>query len=483
MGASRSVWEEVECQHRHINVRRVSDPTRAFRPALGLTGITDDWYRSSMGVTVISSGIRPSAREIFECTWKRPWTKAGITSTLWEMTGFWWIFIQRTAHVIWESPEVHEQSISLNAEYDAWIIVHYHFWIILAIIFFNIVFFVSLHWGTKEKGEWFNRKCRYTKLITQPTRQMIAIKHGVNVIHCISNLVRAYESRNTQFIISPKKLEALGVFADYLYLACGRNWYPILFDSICDIYPRCNEMLASCEFKWAFERQWSFGWKRGVTTWKRGGPDGECCVEKRSTQKVLEECRQKKSAKSRLRSADRDWGAPIQAEERQQGGGCGKQCGVQYRSDNPDRSALVGNEELSSLVVERGMEGIKCLMRQKSINQVWGAPTEIEESQSWVRSDYPSGLAPHGGIQQPTDVGLMSAVPSVVKRITGDGQNVPRYSSWQNISLAFSPLGYPESAQWIAAAASAKADGVGGWKCWDVVGWHPKPLEVKKNWW
>jgi len=39
---------------------------------------------------------------------------------------------------------------------------------------------------------------------------------------------------------------------------------------------------------------------------KRGGPDGECCVEKRSTQKVVKECRMKKSDKSRLRSADTD---------------------------------------------------------------------------------------------------------------------------------------------------------------------------------
>jgi len=34
-----------------------------------------------------------------------------------------------------------------------------------------------------------------------------------------------------------------------------------------------------------------------------------------------------------------------------------------------------------------------------------------------------------GGIRRPTDVGLLSAVASGVKFITGDGQNVPRYSS------------------------------------------------------
>jgi len=39
---------------------------------------------------------------------------------------------------------------------------------------------------------------------------------------------------------------------------------------------------------------------------KREGPDGECCVKMRCTQKVLKECRMKKSAKSRLISTNRD---------------------------------------------------------------------------------------------------------------------------------------------------------------------------------
>jgi hypothetical protein len=38
----------------------------------------------------------------------------------------------------------------------------------------------------------------------------------------------------------------------------------------------------------------------------RGGPDGECCVEKRSIQKVLKERRMKNNAKYRLRSTSRD---------------------------------------------------------------------------------------------------------------------------------------------------------------------------------
>jgi len=54
-------------------------------------------------------------------------------------------FIERIADVIWDSPDVPQQSISLNSKYDVWIIFHYHFWIILAIIFFNIVLFGLLH--------------------------------------------------------------------------------------------------------------------------------------------------------------------------------------------------------------------------------------------------------------------------------------------------------------------------------------------------
>jgi len=56
------------------------------------------------------------------------------------------------------------------------------------------------------------------------------------------------------------------------------------------------------------------------TTRKRGAPEGECCVEKRRIQKVLEECGMKiKSAKSWLRSAVGDGGAPIVAAEHQNG--------------------------------------------------------------------------------------------------------------------------------------------------------------------
>ena len=42
LGTARSVWEEAECKVRRVNCKRESDPTRAFRPALWETWITDD---------------------------------------------------------------------------------------------------------------------------------------------------------------------------------------------------------------------------------------------------------------------------------------------------------------------------------------------------------------------------------------------------------------------------------------------------------
>ena len=41
-----------------VNFRRVSDPGMAVQPAFRVTVISDDWYRSTMGVIVI--GLRTS---------------------------------------------------------------------------------------------------------------------------------------------------------------------------------------------------------------------------------------------------------------------------------------------------------------------------------------------------------------------------------------------------------------------------------------
>jgi len=58
----------VECKRRCINFRRVSDPRRAFWLAFRVTGISDDWCGSIMGVIVMSLGTPRSAGENFECT-------------------------------------------------------------------------------------------------------------------------------------------------------------------------------------------------------------------------------------------------------------------------------------------------------------------------------------------------------------------------------------------------------------------------------
>jgi len=66
----------VECKLRCVNFRRVSDSRRAFLPAFRVTEISDDWYRSTMGVIVIGLGMPQSAGENFECNgdhWRQTW--------------------------------------------------------------------------------------------------------------------------------------------------------------------------------------------------------------------------------------------------------------------------------------------------------------------------------------------------------------------------------------------------------------------------
>jgi methylaspartate ammonia-lyase len=70
----------------------------------------------------------------------------------------------------------------------------------------------------KVKGERLKYKCWYIDTITQLSGQKLSIKHGVDVIHSISDLFRANESRNTQFINCAQKLKALLVFADDSFL-------------------------------------------------------------------------------------------------------------------------------------------------------------------------------------------------------------------------------------------------------------------------
>jgi len=60
----------VECKHRCVNVSSVLDPGIAYWPAFGVTEISEDWYRSTMRVIVISLGTPWSAEASFGCTWE-----------------------------------------------------------------------------------------------------------------------------------------------------------------------------------------------------------------------------------------------------------------------------------------------------------------------------------------------------------------------------------------------------------------------------
>jgi len=72
----------VEFKLGNINFRRVSDLGRALQPAFGVTGISDDWDKSSMGEIVISLGTHWSTGENFGCTWECWQNNAGITNKL-----------------------------------------------------------------------------------------------------------------------------------------------------------------------------------------------------------------------------------------------------------------------------------------------------------------------------------------------------------------------------------------------------------------
>jgi len=78
----------------------VSNPIRAFQPAFGVTEISDDWYRSTMGVVVISLGIPRSTRENFGCTREHlgvPATGLGAPQLTVEQSGMNTIFFANGA--------------------------------------------------------------------------------------------------------------------------------------------------------------------------------------------------------------------------------------------------------------------------------------------------------------------------------------------------------------------------------------------------
>jgi len=204
---------------------------------------------------------------------------------------------------------------------------------------------------TQRKRGVISHKHRYSKTITRLSNWMITAKHAVKVIQYFSHLIRANETWNTQFINNANPLEALHVFPDDSYLMSGWNWIQMLFASICDIYQRWNEMLARCESRWEYERQYDiYWWKKEPTTRGTGVPNLGWGAPTGS-----EECpKYWWSAKMGVWSVDinieltiqtkvHQWEfGSCQAEEMQNGD---IECGMKYRSANPDRGAPLGTEE------------------------------------------------------------------------------------------------------------------------------------------
>ena len=68
----------MECKLRSVNFRRELDSRRAFWPALRVTGMSDDWNRSTMGVFMIGLGIPGIAWECRQQAWEYPGTAVTI---------------------------------------------------------------------------------------------------------------------------------------------------------------------------------------------------------------------------------------------------------------------------------------------------------------------------------------------------------------------------------------------------------------------
>jgi len=189
--------------------------------------------------------------------------------------------------------------------------------------------------------------------------------------------------------------------------------------------------------------------------------------------------------KSRPRSADGDWGAPMQRSSPS----------ILSSAERGGKEWVWNEIEAHRIKVEEGIEERGQKWQYRALNEISQPQSRlrraegIEDRRRGLRSAYYRGRAPVGGEGvwgSPTmcNLNLMSSMASAeMQSVTAQGQNLPRYSSSENITVTFFPVAYSDSAQWIAAATSANVCGVRGWKNCDVVGWCTKLLAVKKNWW
>ena len=109
----------------------------------------------------------------------------------------------------------------------------------------------------------------------------------------------------------------------------------------------------------------------------------------------------------------------------------------------------------------------------RSADVDWWAPMGIE-GRLLLRTSTTGGGGGAGVWSSPTmcNLNLMSAIASAeMQSVIMEGQNLPRYSSWENISVTSFPVAYSGSAQWIAAATSGNVCGVEGYRTamWSVV--------------
>lgn len=82
------------------------------------------------------------------------------------------------------------------------------------------------------------------------------------------------------------------------------------------------------------------------------------------------------------------------------------------------------------------------------------------------------------------NIQLIRDLALIVQFSVWEGQYLPWYLTWENITVIIMLMAYLDFAEWITAAASATVCGVRGQQNWVVVIWPTcKLLAKKKNWW
>ena len=205
-------------------------------------------------------------------------------------------------------------------------------------------------------------------------------------------------------------------------------------------------------------------------------PYGECWVHKRSTDDDKAVWNDIEGHKSRPRNADVNLGMPTQQSRQSMQSSTE---GVWWRVQNEIEALLTeveeGIDERQEKIESGGL--IETLMHQSTLQRTKGecgapfTPKEHHWEGRW------------GGFE-------------VADQCKTDGSssicsNAIDYCGRLKFNLifilttrttAFFPVVYQDNRQWMAMTTSTNVCGARCWKIWDVVGWHPKLLAVKKYW-